>query len=309
MKHDSKNIKVAILYSHDSEEHINNVNRFCATLRDVWGFEAVIDTIKRQETSAINFRKMQHQFFTAFNKIIVVLSRGYKLKAEGFSGGVGEEYQILINDLPSNPQKYVFVMLNSSNLNDIVPVGLRGYDVLDLELTSNWTLLNAKLQETTVSIFPPVNDSMRPVQTKTIQTDVIKQKLTCKVFKLIGRKSTIANKIYRINLDLKVVISNESDTNLEKVLLQFNSLEDFFDFDDFTKKPSSKIDLELFKGQEEVISLPSLQIHSGNCYKFLSQDFKISLFSKLEKVDLFLNFSEIPWEDNFEANYLNVSDF
>ena len=39
---------------------------------------------------------MMHKAMTDYEKVIIILSRTYKLKAEAFKGGVGNEYLLVM---------------------------------------------------------------------------------------------------------------------------------------------------------------------------------------------------------------------
>ena len=122
--------EVFVSYSWDSEDHNQKVLAFTNHLREN-GFEAQLDRMLSQEETAINFIKMMHKAMSEHPKVIVVLSKGYKEKAETFKGGVGEEYGILLNDISGNPNKYILVSFEERS-DAIIPLGLKGRDIVDL---------------------------------------------------------------------------------------------------------------------------------------------------------------------------------
>jgi len=77
-----------VTYSWDSQLHNDRVIAFVNHLRNQ-GFAAEMDRMLMQQESAIDFSKMMHRIMTDYRKVIVVLSEGYKQKAEQFTGGVG----------------------------------------------------------------------------------------------------------------------------------------------------------------------------------------------------------------------------
>ena len=81
------------------------------------GFNAVIDKLIAQKETAADFSKMMHQAFTEYDKVLVVLSKGYKEKAETFQGGVGTEYSLLIKDIESNVTKYILGSFEANKSN------------------------------------------------------------------------------------------------------------------------------------------------------------------------------------------------
>ena len=68
-----------------------------------------MDQMLIQESTALDFIEMMHRAMTDYTKVIIVLSSGYKSKAEGFSGGVGNEYSMIIKSIRENPNKYILV--------------------------------------------------------------------------------------------------------------------------------------------------------------------------------------------------------
>ncbi|WP_431199577.1 SEFIR domain-containing protein [Mucilaginibacter sp. P19] len=79
--------EVFVTYSWDSQEHNEKVISFTDFLRDE-GFNAEMDIMHSQAQSALDFTKMMHQIMTDYKKVIVVLSKGYKQKAEAFKGAL-----------------------------------------------------------------------------------------------------------------------------------------------------------------------------------------------------------------------------
>jgi hypothetical protein len=135
--------EIFMSYSWDSPEHQQKVINLTNHLRTN-GFNAVIDKMISQEKTAVNFVRMMHQAMASHRKIIVILSAGYKMKAETFTGGVGEEYEILINDIKKNEQKYILASFDGRG-DDIVPLGLVGRDIVDLSKPGEQERLFEKL--------------------------------------------------------------------------------------------------------------------------------------------------------------------
>lgn len=304
-----KKIHVAITYSHDSEAFKIEVHKLCASLRKPYGFDAVMDVIKRQESTSLNFTKMEHEFFTNYDKVIVVLSEGYKQKAENFKGGVGNEYLMLLNDLKINPNKYVFVVFNEISIIDKIPIALKGIDYVNLSKNEDWNLLNSKLQDVPTHIFPETSEDLIPVMTQEIKPSAFENNLNFEIFDLEGRGCSIGGKYTYLNLFLRLKVSNNNIDFLEKVLVQFYALEDFFERSDYIKNLETKKEIALFHGQEEIIILPSINIHRGNCHRFFSEVFAVFLFSKLGKQELELDFNKITLKDEFGDRFLNINDF
>jgi len=149
-----KMAEVFISYSWDSKEHNEKVLSFTNHLREN-GFEAQLDRMLSQSESAPNFVKMMHKAMREHLKVIVVLSHGYKTKAETFTGGVGEEYSILLNDISNNPTKYILVSFEGRG-DEITPLGLKGRDIVDLSKQGEEERLFRKLLNEKEFEFSPV---------------------------------------------------------------------------------------------------------------------------------------------------------
>jgi hypothetical protein len=137
--------KIFVSYSWDSLEHEEKVLAFTDFLRKS-GFHAEMDKMLSQNETAIDFIKMMHSVMINYQKVIIVLSNGYKEKAEKFKGGVGEEYNLIIKDIKNNPRKYVLVSFEGLS-DEIIPLGLKGREVVDMQKQSAKENLFSKLLE------------------------------------------------------------------------------------------------------------------------------------------------------------------
>ena len=114
--------------------------------------------------------RMMYENLDKSDKVIVVLSKGYAARANEFKGGVGNEYQGIINDIATHPKKYVLVSFGKRN-NDIYPFGFVGSDTLvikegDLEFdVEERNRLFSKLTGEAIYEKPPIG-SKRPTVTK-----------------------------------------------------------------------------------------------------------------------------------------------
>src|SRR5450432_643286 len=97
-------VRVIVTYSWDSEDHKEKVIQYVNHLREK-GFHAEVDRMLSQNQSAIDFKKMMHQAMTDYPKVIIVLSRGYKERADEFKGGVGTEFALVLADIDYNLNK------------------------------------------------------------------------------------------------------------------------------------------------------------------------------------------------------------
>lgn len=123
-------IKIFVSYSWDSEEHKANVRAFTNELRNQ-GLHAEMDDSLKQNETAIDFYKMMHKWITDSDKVIIVLSSGYKRKANSFVSGVGNEYSKIIKEINNYPKKYILVSFEGIS-DDITPLELQGREIIDL---------------------------------------------------------------------------------------------------------------------------------------------------------------------------------
>jgi len=127
--------EVFVTYSWDSKDDNDKVISFCNFLRKK-GFHATMDRKISQEQTAPNFTKMMHQAMTDYQKVIVILTEKYKTKTDGFSGGVGVEYNLIINDIDSNLKKYLLVSFDGIS-DKILPMAFKGREIIDISTPEN----------------------------------------------------------------------------------------------------------------------------------------------------------------------------
>ena len=149
-------INIFVSYSWINDVPDMKVLNLVASLRQ-HGYEATCDVILSQNETAINFNKMMAENLRKANKVIVVLSEKYKEKADSFSGGVGTEYEYILEDIKHNQKKYIFVSFEKERAL-VTPDFLLGREVLYLDNSANppKSLLH-KINEICERIFPPVN--------------------------------------------------------------------------------------------------------------------------------------------------------
>lgn len=126
-------IKVFVTYSWTDENekfdeaNQNKTGRFVNQLRTKWNLDASFDLHKDES----NFVKMMYENLSNNDKIIIILTKGYVLKADNFKGGVGTEYERIINDIKQNPKKYILVSFEKRS-DAIYPFGFQGSDVIEI---------------------------------------------------------------------------------------------------------------------------------------------------------------------------------
>jgi len=78
--------EIFITYRWKGKEHINQVLSFVNYLREE-GYQAEVDQMLSQKQTSIDFMKMMHKGINDYQKVIIVLSKGYKERADKFEGG------------------------------------------------------------------------------------------------------------------------------------------------------------------------------------------------------------------------------
>jgi hypothetical protein len=166
---DSQN-SVFVTYAWEDEEHNEKVISFVDFLRKK-GYMATMDKKESQEKTATNFNQMMIDGIQKSEKVIVVLSPKYKEKAEKFSGGVGFEYGIILDQLKTNSTKFIFVSFGNNKNEEIVPIGIGGRDILNLkkDQDEDFNQLSAKLQSKNIIEFSDVNPEIVEVKLKEIK--------------------------------------------------------------------------------------------------------------------------------------------
>lgn len=158
--------EVFVTYSWDSDSHKLRVLSFTDHLRKN-AFNAELDRLKSQEETATDFTKMMHQAITDYPKVIIVLSKGYKTKADAFTGGVGTEYRLIINDIDLNPNKYILVTFDEIS-NEIFPSNFRGREVIHIKSQSDLNKLYSKLKNEPIIAFSEVALEQPSIETEEI---------------------------------------------------------------------------------------------------------------------------------------------
>lgn len=164
-------IKVFVSYAWENTEHNDKVISFVNFLREN-GFDASMDRKESQQESSVNFNKLMIGGIQNSDKVIVVLSKKYKEKADKFEGGVWQELNLIIEDQKKNPNKYIFVSFGADSRSLITPTVIGGFEVLDLKKDqdeNNFNDLFAKIKEENIIIFSDVNSNVIEVKKKEIK--------------------------------------------------------------------------------------------------------------------------------------------
>lgn len=123
-------IRVFVTYSWDSDEHKEKVLSFTDFLRKR-GFDAKNDIFFIQEETSINLNKMMYTNIKDSDKVIIILSKGYKDKADSFRGGVGNEFELIMDDIKNNTNKYILVCMDQKD-DEIKPLLFQNRYILSL---------------------------------------------------------------------------------------------------------------------------------------------------------------------------------
>jgi len=144
-----ENPKVFISYSWDDEEHKTWVLNFASRLR-ANGIEVILDRYELQ--AGKNIPHFMEQALEKADKVLVVFTENYKLKADGRTGGVGYEYSILNNDIYKNiatNSKYIPILKNGT-FETSVPSFMQQFIVIDM---SNDAQYEEKVKEVTLALY------------------------------------------------------------------------------------------------------------------------------------------------------------
>lgn len=175
---------VAISYAWIDDAYKERVIGFVNYLREN-GYDAVMDELLKQRETAIDFNEMMAKMIPNAQKVIVFLSPKYKERADGFVGGVGLEYRILLNEISRVPDKYIFVTFeNLSDIqpNDLLPNGLGSREIIEIDISSGeWEeSLFAKLSGTPIYRFEEVKGIKRIPEARVIEFKNLNGSVLCK---------------------------------------------------------------------------------------------------------------------------------
>lgn len=171
---------VAISYAHEDISFNEKVIGFANCLREKHGYNVIIDELLRQQETAIDFNEMMAKLIPNANKVIVILTPKYKERADGFVGGVGNEYRILLNEISSNPKKYIFVsfdVVDDDLVRRIEPAALGNREIISLsEDDEKWDELFSKLADKPIYQFSDVAAEKSEPKSKVVEFTKAKSK-------------------------------------------------------------------------------------------------------------------------------------
>lgn len=124
-----KNPKVFVSYSWDSQEHKDWILALVTELRKN-GIDAQYDEFILQK-GTVNMNQMMIEQIRDSDYTIIVLTDKYAEKAESFTGGVGYETSLLINEIKENIQKIIPVIRFKGDKSKVIPFYLKGISYND----------------------------------------------------------------------------------------------------------------------------------------------------------------------------------
>lgn len=130
-------LKVFISYSWDSEEHKEWILKFATDLRTN-GVDIILDRYELR--GGKNIPHFMETAIESADKVLIVFTENYKLKASGRSGGVGYEYSLLNNEICqniTNNNKYIPI-LKSGSIQTSVPFFMKQYIAVDMTSQLNY---------------------------------------------------------------------------------------------------------------------------------------------------------------------------
>lgn len=281
-------IKVFVTYSWESEEHDEKIIAFTNFLRDN-GFTAEMDKMLIQEEAAKDFKVMMHKAMTDYKKVIVVLSSGYKEKAEKFKGGVGNEYKLILKDIEENPNKYILVSFEGHK-KEIVPLFFKDREIIDLSENNEdeKRKLFAKLLGEKLYQFSEVADKLPEIEAKKTPSMFSKNITTLDDINLnvkTGDASYFAKRLKNIDIDLTLSFQNISSAKLAEY-----NIEVYYPKHTLSYEVDGRIEGEykvitinettiLFPKQTKSVNLEKLILRSYNITELIDTEIIVKIFT------------------------------
>jgi ABC-type antimicrobial peptide transport system permease subunit len=144
-----ENPSVFISYSWDDEGHKIWVLNLAKRLREN-GIEVILDRYELQ--GGKNITHFMERALGNADKVLVIFTPNYKLKADNREGGVGYEYSILNNDIYKNiagNSKYIPVLKNGT-METSVPAFIQQFIAIDMRDDAQY---EQKIREMTLTLY------------------------------------------------------------------------------------------------------------------------------------------------------------
>lgn len=139
--------RIFISYSWNGNEYDQRVVELSNSLTSC-GYDVHTDKREMQHEYSIAMQEMMHKQITGADKVIVVLSNGYKIKAEKFAGGVGQEFSLILSDIRKAKRKYILCSLDPfAATYDIAPLAFQSRYIHCLSQDADYFILKAMLED------------------------------------------------------------------------------------------------------------------------------------------------------------------
>ncbi len=301
--------EVFVTYSWDNREHQEKVISFCNYLREN-GFNAEMDRSLSQKETAIDFTKMMYQGMLDYKKVVIVLSTGYKEKADKFTGGVGKEYELMIKDIDDNPQKYILVTFEGRH-NGIYPLGFKSRDTIDLTKKEEQQNLFSKLKDEQIYQFSKIADSKPDIIKVDIPSSIFRNEknaieitgITCK----IENSNQYALLYKNIRLEGLVGIRNFGNSVLNDYSIEVNLPLDFAEFPYEGRIDSENI-CYTFNSSQKIFPTQTIEtarfrflINYLKAEKAFNSEIKIKVFSESGLVEQSYKMMDLVKENSYQG--------
>lgn len=291
-ENEEQKITVFVTYSWDNEEHQEKVHAFTNLLRDN-GFHAEIDKMLIQSETAKDFKVMMHKGITNYKKVIVILSEGYKAKAENFIGGVGTEYSLILKDLEENPNKYILVSFNGRE-NSIIPLFFKAREIINLRENNEneKQKLFAKLLDINLYKFNEVASKLPEINTKEVPSMFAKEQEKNQGIEILDLNisqegsSYFAQLLKNIELNLSVGFKNLNTEALTDYSIEIYYPKQALSFDvDGRIEGDYKVCLiesanRIFPQQTKVINLEQITLRNYTIKELLDKNITFKIYTE-----------------------------
>lgn len=158
---------IFISYTHTDETTDNHILKFVNSLRTA-GYAAVCDTILQERETSADFLKMMQRQLISARKVIVVLSRQYKEKADNTKGGTWTEFRYVSAHIDEEPNKYILITLDTNHkpdYSDVLPEAFYMRNVIDVELDNllSSELINELADKPRHNVAPISSNPIKPI--------------------------------------------------------------------------------------------------------------------------------------------------
>lgn len=149
---------VFVSYAWHKDKPDEKVLKLVATLREN-GIDSYIDVMFTGERTSTHFKRMMSENLKKSDKVIIVLSEEYKKKADLYQGGVGTEYQYILEDIDVNENKYIIISF-SNDFESVTPDFLRGREIIILDEGIITNKLICRIRNIPEYEFPQINKNI-----------------------------------------------------------------------------------------------------------------------------------------------------